>query len=291
MQNITNQKSLKDGNQILGVQPEIMDSQIIFQGKNNILYCEEGVSLERSVIKFRGDNSVIYLGRGIVSYEECVFDVYSDSAIAIGPDCGISHRGVFEIIASEHRHCVIGAEALISRDVMIRTSDAHMIFSSKTGERIAKGKSVFIGDHVWLGQDVTIMKGTAIDSGSIIGSGACVAGKKIPHNTSWAGNPARMLGSDLFWNPSHAAELTQEDKISSNYDLFSGSGADSACRLYPPGRHARDAFIYSYAKEEEILYEDLDEALSNAAGAAERLQILKELYQDTSKNRFVHELS
>lgn len=61
-------------------------------------------------------------------------------------------------------------------------------------------KSVYIGDHVWVGQDSLILKGTQIDSGSIIGGHSVVSGKRIPHNSTWAGNPARQIKDDIFWD-------------------------------------------------------------------------------------------
>ena len=59
---------------------------------------------------------------------------------------------------------------------------------------------MLIGDHVWLGQSSFILKDTTIGSGSIVGAMGVVAGKTIPSNTSWAGNPAKQIASDIFWD-------------------------------------------------------------------------------------------
>lgn len=104
------------------------------------------------------------------------------------------------VILSEQRHCLIGDECLFSCDITIRNADPHLIYNCDTMDRINPTKSVYIGDHVWIGQNCMILKGTEIDSGSIIGACSVVTNKKIPSNTIWAGNPAREISRNVFWD-------------------------------------------------------------------------------------------
>ncbi|MBQ7677314.1 MAG: hypothetical protein IJT32_03690 [Lachnospiraceae bacterium] len=278
-----------DNNRLYGAPCAMERSVITFSGKNNILYCEEGVTLTDAKLSFKGDNSVIYLSRSQTGYTLTRIDVHHDCVCAFGPQDMISPHGTLEIIASEHSHCVFGEACFISLEVFIRTSDAHAIFSATTKERVAKPKSVFIGDHVWLGQGVTLMKGTRIDSGAIVGSAACVAGKRIAHNSSWAGNPAKQIGTGIFWNPSPVHGWTAADgEQYTDYASFSGSAKDIVPKLYLPRWQGEDAFIFSYDDKEAIRYEDMDAALSSAKDAEERYLYLKNLYENPAKNRFVH---
>lgn len=62
------QLRLIEGNKFLGKEPTLINSQINFHGKNNILICEEGVVLQDSVVDFRADNSIIYLSQSAIPY-------------------------------------------------------------------------------------------------------------------------------------------------------------------------------------------------------------------------------
>ena len=124
--------------------------------------------------------------------------LYHDSAFAIGKDCYIN--GKLSAIASERRNILIGNECLISFGVWMRTADPHLVYDLDSGRRINPSEDVLIGDHVWIGQSVHILKKTYIGSGSIVGAAALVAGKTIPSNTSWGGNPAHQLKDNIGWD-------------------------------------------------------------------------------------------
>ena len=57
----TDGRELDDGNTILGTVPELEDTKIVFNCKNNVLFCEEGVRLVKSSIIFNGNYSIVYL--------------------------------------------------------------------------------------------------------------------------------------------------------------------------------------------------------------------------------------
>lgn len=171
-------------------------TKIAFYGRNNILYVEDGVFLNNSTIRFLGSNSVIYLSQSKHPYS-IKAEIYNNSAIYIGKKCYFN--GPVHIIASEQQNIIIGNECLFSFGIFIRTADPHLIYDSETRKRINPSASVFIGDHVWIGQNALILKGTRIGSGSIIGGAACVAGKMIPSNVIFAGNPAHIIRENVFF--------------------------------------------------------------------------------------------
>ena len=47
----------------------MINSKIIFNGKNNILFCDENVCLEDSILNFECNNSVIYLSSNKHKYK------------------------------------------------------------------------------------------------------------------------------------------------------------------------------------------------------------------------------
>lgn len=269
---------LENGNEIQGAFPVLKDSEIQFFGKNNILYCEPGVTLNGSIINFAANNSVVFLRRNRHEYKLSV-SVHNDCVFYMGENTYINEK--MTVILSEQRHCLIGDNCIISWGVCIRNSDPHLIYDCDSKKRRNPSRSVYIGDHVWLGQNSLILKGSEIDSGSIIGANAVISGKKVPHNTSWVGNPARQVAENIFWDRDCVHRWTKKDtKLSMDYGD------------YIEERHADyniDDWIFTYVKEEEVRFSDVDKSLIKAKGSNAKYAYLKELMDTSTKNRFVHE--
>ena len=99
------------------------NSKIVFAGKNNILFIEDGVCLRNSTISFRGDNSIVYLSKNKHNYWVRI-TVFNDSTVYMGRDCYID--GIMTLIASERQNILIGNEGLFSFGIFVRTSDPHL---------------------------------------------------------------------------------------------------------------------------------------------------------------------
>ena len=264
------------GNRILGKMPKVIDSGIKFNGTNNILFCEDNVIIKDSDIIFDGNNSLIFLRNG---EHKAKITIFNDSVCHCGQYC--YNNTSLWITLSEQKHCFIGDCCISSIDVMIRNSDAHLIYDCKPGNRINRTQSVFIGDHVWLGQYVNILKGTRIDSGSIIGAGCVAAGKHIPHNTCWGGNPPKLIRKDVFWDKTCVHAFNEKDtELSKNYSKY--------LEEHRKDCHA-DYWIYEYDAMQEISWDYLDERLSKGT-AEEKCRFLIQLNENKAKNRFVHKL-
>lgn len=250
--------------------PKLKNSKIIFVGKNNILFCEEDVTLVDSKIMFCRSNSVIYISGGSKSRHTSLnIAVSHNSAVYIGKETNFHASKAFKthIIAQEQKHVVIGDDCIFSLNCWLRTSDAHAAYDTESGKRLNLGKSIFIGDHVWIGQDVTILKGTKIGSGSIIGAGSVVPGKSIESNASYAGNPAKLVKDHLFFDRAdmnHASRETTE---------------------YPDTDYSQ--WIYSRDNQLTLSQQQIDEDLTKAATSEEKLTyIQKHFVKNKTKNRF-----
>lgn len=271
--------NLKNGNQICGTFPELDNSEIRFMGQNNILFCEEGVRLQESLLEFHQDNSVIYLGNNKQAYKLNV-SLWHESVFHMGRNNYINQN--MQVLLGEQRHCFIGDSCMFSWGIMIMNSDAHLVYSVETGKRINFAKSVYIGDHVWLGHDCLLLKGTQVDSGSIIGAGSVVANKKIPHNESWGGNPARQLSDKIFWDGTSVFGWTlEETSMSENYSEF--------LRKYKK-EGTMNRWMYNYTDKDVIEYSEIDELLNRAHSSQDRCDILIRLHEQKKKNRFVHNI-
>lgn len=240
------------------------NSTVCFNGTGNILFVEDGVKLSRSTVKFMGNNCLIYLKKS--SRVFCVqIDVYNNSTVYIGG--GNYFNGALHMSASEEKNVVIGDDGLYSFDTWIRTADPHLVYSTESHERLNPSQSVFIGDHVWIGQSAIVLKRSVIGSGSVIGAASVVAGKKVPSNVSFGGNPARLIRKGVFFLGESVHGWTEEK--AKEFEICD-----------------EDRWIYEDDGKTLNLAE-IDAALTHAADAQERLDIVKSTFAvQGNKNRF-----
>lgn len=99
---------------------------------------------------------------------------------------------------------VVGDHVLISTGVRIHDNDGHPLDAAKrrAGERIGPddARPVIIEDGTWIGANAVILKGVTIGRNAIVGTNAVVT-RDVPPDAVAAGNPARIVGSDLDGAP------------------------------------------------------------------------------------------
>ena len=272
IRDLSKKVKLTDNNKIIGT-AEMNNSKIVFRGKNNILYLEEGIKLQNSFLEFNVDNSLVYLSKNSHYYMVSI-SVNNNDTVYIGKNCYFN--GIMNITLPEETNVFIGNDGVFSFGIWVRTADPHLIYSIDNKKRINPSRSVFIGDHVWLGQNSLILKGTKIDSGSIIGAKSVVSSKKIPSNQIWAGNPVRFVKKGIFWDGASVNRYTPESTIKSlNYESL------------VEDKKKVKKFIYSYNKDQEIDFNTIDKTLTKLK-PKEKIEYLKELSNNSQKNRFVH---
>ena len=256
-------KTDENNNRIFGHQPDLIKSDIVFNGKNNILICEEDVTLHNSELKFNGDNSIIYLS---TPRSNCslVVTMYNNSVFFIDENAVMN--GKLRVIVSEGQNVLIGKECLFSWGIRIRVSDVHLIYDVADKSRVNLSKSVFLGDHIWIGQDAMILKGTHIGSGSIIGAKSLAANKKIPSNAVWGGNPAKEIRRGVFFTNASSNLFTKE-------------------RTEKYMKSNNEDWIYS--DEGEILdFDEIDRKLSEISNVDDKVALIKSIRNNTNHNRF-----
>lgn len=257
-------ESLPDGNRFIGEMPEMVNSSVSFAGKNNVFFCEKGVKLINSVIGFNGDNAIVFLCENKNDYKLNV-NVYNNNIFYSGKNNYFN--GVLNVILSEQKHFFMGNDCLLSFGIWVRNADPHLIYDCESKKRINPTKSIFLGDHVWVGQSAMILKGTQAESGSIIGAMSVVSGKKIPANSSWAGNPAKKIKEGLFWrNP---CVHTWTDKKTAENETFN-----------------EKTYIYKYKHSEFISFDEIEDSIKPSRSVQSKLNYLEKLSRNSDKNRF-----
>lgn len=258
-------------NKILGTTPKLENSKIIFNGDNNLLYCEKNVILKDSKLEFNANNSIIYLSSNRNEYKLNI-SVNNNCSFYIGKDNYINQP--LTAIVSEETNVIIGNNGVFSLGLWFRTADPHLIYDIKTKKRINESKSIYIGDHVWLGQNALILKGTQIDSGSIIGANAVVSNKIIKNNETWAGNPIKKVKDNIFWDGKCVHKwIEKETNLSNNYKDICGD-------------KPVDIYTYKFNLKQHLSYNNIEKDLKNI-NVEQKVEYFKELSSNNNKNRFV----
>jgi len=125
------------------------------------------------------------------------FKVYSGSYIRVISGGKLTLKGGFINEGVEIRcasEISIGKGCAISRDVIIRDYDGHMLNDGRT----SASKPINIGNHVWVGNRAIILKGVSIGDGAVIAAGAIVT-RDVPPRSLAGGVPAKILKENIDW--------------------------------------------------------------------------------------------
>lgn len=260
--NVTQFEQMKD-NKIIG-RPKLTDSVIIFNGKNNILVCDNNIELTKISLEFNGNNSIVYLGSDL--RRDFKLRIFSNSTAYLGRDVNIGLS--LGINVFENQNVIIGDDCFIGDHVYISNSDYYPIYTCDTKERINYSNSIFIGDHVYLGHKAFISKGVKIGSGTIVDNASFIPpNAKIPSNLYLSGNPAKIIKKNVFFTKDFLGKLTQEDTLNSK-------------------NYKSDVFIYNTDSQETISMDQIDKILKDL-DVELRLEFIQKLFiRNKRKNRF-----
>lgn len=150
------------------------DGSIVFRGKGNRIIIGKDCDF-RGDILVKGNNQTVLFG---------------DHSTTVG----------VYILCQENCNVSIGKWCMFSREIEIRTTDAHSVIDRTTGMRTNLPESVTIGDHVWVGVGAIINKGAVVPSDSIVGARSFVSGKFYEEGVIIAGSPGKVVKTGVTWN-------------------------------------------------------------------------------------------
>lgn len=198
--------------------------------KNNKIYIIGTAGKKKLVRKIKGLKVKFYGSDSTVIVHEPLAD-FLHSSISCGSNCSIeisssSHRINNLVIFAEadnvqcfigknfsctnrchillHREpglsVRIGEDCMFGTNVVLRTTDAHTIYSLDTGKVENFGGSIEIGNHCWLALDVIVMKNVKIADNIVIGTHSVVTKNCDTPNSIYVGSPAKMVKTNINWD-------------------------------------------------------------------------------------------
>ena len=158
-------------------------------------------------IEINGDNHRIHVGSNKDSDpgKSCGIKTsywflgYNNCSLEIGNDIGIQ-SGTSISLVEPYARCKIGNHRRMAAGVNIYASDAHPIIDIRTRQVLNFGggeRALVIGDRCWLGLNSMILKNAFLADYTIVGAGSVVTKKFSEPNTIVAGNPARVVRTNV----------------------------------------------------------------------------------------------
>lgn len=191
----------EDGTERVLSKKETIDGlKIRFEGINNIVKLHKPFNFNeknKSMINVIGNKNCIEIKKASMMPVNIYIYMKEDcQTLFIDENCSF---GEVTIHMQEYKSSVkIGKNCMFSAGIFCLATDGHAIF--KEGKIINKAKGVVIGDNVWVGRGCYITKNAKIPNGCVVGLGSVVANTaNIPENSIIAGNPAKVVKSDISW--------------------------------------------------------------------------------------------
>lgn len=166
-------------------------------GNNNTVTIKDFSTLKGVSVYIRGDNNHITIEPWCHLNGTELHMENSGNSILIGEHSKL--LGTTHLATMEGTRIDIGKDCLFSSDIHFRTGDSHSILDMD-GRRINSSEDIRLGDHVWVGTRVMCLKGAAVPSHSIVGAGALVTKAFSQPHCVLAGNPAKVVKTDVDWS-------------------------------------------------------------------------------------------
>lgn len=184
-----------------------VQGHISVRGTGNVLRIAESAKTPNFRMNITGNGNRVIIGKDCRLNVVAIYMEGDDQTITIGDETTFEDVA---IICNEGCNVSIGTDCMFSRDVWIRSTDAHSVLDRQTGERLNRAASVSIGDHVWIGQGVTVGKGVSIAPDCVIGFGSFVSRSIEESGVIAAGTPALVKRTGITWDRRRLAQLEPE---------------------------------------------------------------------------------
>ncbi|MBU2964994.1 hypothetical protein Q4508_09425 [Amphritea sp. 2_MG-2023] len=199
-------KSLSDNNTVDIDSALDVRGSIIVKGTGNHIYFGPGMKFNGD-LTIQGDNNEVVLSEACIVRGRILIKG-KGQRVSVGEKTTF---GSVYMLCQEGCNIDIGHWCMFSRDVEIRTTDAHSVINLKNRRRINMPASIIVGDHVWVGVGALLSKGSEIASDSIVGAYAFINDSFNESNVIVAGTPGKVVKQDVTWNRGRKSKFTEDE--------------------------------------------------------------------------------
>jgi acetyltransferase-like isoleucine patch superfamily enzyme len=188
--------------------------RVVVRGPGNRVEIGRNCKLKAVQIDLRGKNNRLIIGDDVLYRGHILIAGGSNQTIRIGA------RSTFQnvyLLCSEGRNITIGEECMFSREIEVRTTDAHSVIDVATGQRINAPGDITIGDHVWVGLRTIIQPGVHIADDVIVGALSFVSRSIDKSSVVAAGVPAEIKKRGVTWDRRRVCELSPDERWLNNH--------------------------------------------------------------------------
>ena len=108
---------------------------------------------------------------------------------------------------------------MLSNRIEIWMADGHYVIEKATGEYLnAKHEYVIIKKHSWIARGVKLLKRAKIPANTIVGASSVVSKPFTEQYTLIAGNPAKVVKSNILWKRDDPHQSQERDKNEKSFN-------------------------------------------------------------------------
>jgi acetyltransferase-like isoleucine patch superfamily enzyme len=191
--------------------------EILFLGKNNIIFIDKSVTISNLKIDVLGNHLALNIHKNVQINGLHIWIGADYASMTIDENSVLLGASFF--IAENHCSIDIGEGSLIGGGAQIRLGDGHSVIDFREMKLMNKASHVKLHPRVWLGQDCLVLKNVEIGSNTVVGARSVVT-KNLPANCLAVGIPAKAVRTGITWLnqkadslPEDWADLITEDLI------------------------------------------------------------------------------
>lgn len=182
-----------------------MIATVRLRGTGNTIEIDRSSSFTGHIL-VKGTNNRVLVGKKCRLAGEIIVKG-NNQTVTIGDET--TFASVY-LLCMENKDVTIGRHCMFSRNIEIRTSDAHALIDKRKRTRLNPAASIVIGDHVWVGVGALISKGTIIAADSVVGAASFVNKAFEESNVVIAGTPAKIIRRGVTWNRGRKSRYSRE---------------------------------------------------------------------------------
>ena len=174
-------KAINDDNNVLSINVDksiLQGCRFDFYEKGNKIIIEDGCILNGVWFFLGGDNNTIHIGANTY--------------------CNADSNRMDLLSTAYGTRLIIGERCLFANNIEIQTTDHHKILND--GIQTNLSRDVVIGNHCWVAARSTILKGVHLADNTVVAAGSIVVKDVVEQNCVVAGNPAKVVKSNIDWD-------------------------------------------------------------------------------------------